>query len=352
MASLSLVIQPVLLLYTNDEVLHYDLTSICGDGSKKSLFLGSLGAMVFTYNSTVVNKLSCHLEVHHKIQTDKNLGFYVYIDQMDIALTSDCTRDSLQFGRDRYFVTDRLSQKFCGQMQPPLEVKDEEGTGRVVRYMKTSSMPREWREETDYEFDIWFDLQPSRSQPKSLRLIVTPYRKRCAQEEIDFRQKFARCPGSERCLSQRLFCEGLVKCDVLTSDQWERSCSPKSTGSSSMHLPLAIIIAVFSVIGVTFLALGAKMVFVHFIGAGLTSRRLTEDGPESEMVTRRGVRSGSSSGGSLALRSMAVSPSSPLRGREEGEGGALPPLPPSYTEAVASGAQWKDDPPKYSDIEH
>ena len=70
------------------------------------------------------------------------------------------------------------------------------------------------------------------------------------------------------------------------------------------------------------------------------------------MVTRRGVRSGSSSGGSLALRSMAVSPSSPLREREEGEGGGLPPLPPSYTEAVASGAQWKDDPPKYSDIEH
>ena len=55
-----------------------------------------------------------------------------------------------------------------------------------------------------------------------------------------------------------------------------------------MHLPLAIIIAgklllyfntiikifppVFSVIGVTFLALGAKMVFVHFIGAGLPTR--------------------------------------------------------------------------------
>jgi len=55
-ASLSMVVQPVLLLYTNDEVLHYDLTSICGDGSKKSLFLGSLGAMVFTYNSTVVKK--------------------------------------------------------------------------------------------------------------------------------------------------------------------------------------------------------------------------------------------------------------------------------------------------------
>ena len=34
------------------------------------------------------------------------------------------------------------------------------------------------------------------------------------------------------------------------------------------------------------------------------------------------------------------------------EGGAVLPLqPPSYSEAVAGGATYKDDPPKYSDIQ-
>ena len=38
-----------------------------------------------------------------------------------------------------------------------------------------------------------------------------------------------------------------------------------------------------------------------------------------------------------------------LEAREEV--GALPALPPSYSEAVAAGAVFKDDPPKYSDIQ-
>jgi len=344
-----LLLVPTLPLHSNSEVREYDLATVCGsDGSKKSLFLGSLGAMVFNYNSSVRTKLDCHLEVHHKIQSDRNLGFHVFIDWMDLDSTDDCSRDSLQYGRDKLFITDRTSKKFCGQVPSPHRVEDEEG--RVVRWDMVTSTSRTWIEETDFEFDIWLTVFPS-PRVKGLRLIVTPFRKTCSLQDPRQKTQYARCANSQRCFTQDSFCRGLVKCGALERDTWDRACSSHSTADSPLQLPLAIIIAVFAVIAVTFLGLGARMVYQYFtggVGAGRSS---------SESSQGRGARCGQGRGReSLALRSVAVSPSTPLRApqpRMEGrDDSGLPAQPPSYSEAVESGAVWKDDPPKYSDIEH
>ena len=124
------------------------------------------------------------------------------------------------------------------------------------------------------------------------------------------------------------------------SDEWDLHCS-REEAEDWLKIPLTIIIIVFSIIAFAFLGLGAKMVYKQCLrGAS------------------RGFR-GEGRGESLSLRSVAVSPSSPLRGGDPGEGGEgregrgvvrLPSQPPSYTEAVQSGAQYKDDPPKYSEI--
>jgi hypothetical protein len=55
-------------------------------------------------------------QVHHKIPSDKNLGFRVFIDWMEVEETAGCSGDYLQFGRDTFVVTDRISQKFCNKV--------------------------------------------------------------------------------------------------------------------------------------------------------------------------------------------------------------------------------------------
>ena len=165
-------------------------------------------------------------------------------------------------------------------------------------------------------------------------------------------RQFAQCPGSARCYNAQLFCRSLAKCGGLDLETWKRNCVTPGT-SDGLQLPLAIIVAVFCVIAATFLGLGAKLLYQHCAGGAGRGRG------EGEGACR-------GRGDSLHLRSMAVSPSTPLREEEERGGGgggggrrleareevgALPALPPSYSEAVAAGAVFKDDPPKYSDIQ-
>ena len=83
----------------------------CGDGGKQSLHLNK--PAVFVFNSTVnTTKFSCHLELHLHSQS---LGFSVFLDTLKLSsfMNSDCSRDYLQFGRDRLFITTHLSDKYC-----------------------------------------------------------------------------------------------------------------------------------------------------------------------------------------------------------------------------------------------
>jgi len=357
---LLLSLAPCLPLYTNKEVTQYDLLKICRkDGQKKDLFLGSLGAFVFNLNSSVGTRLDCHLEVHHKITTDKNLGFRVFIDWMEVEETAGCSGDYLQFGRDTFIITDRKSPKFCNKIPSPIVEKDSEGRVKGWDFRMVSKQSRTWIEEKDYEFDIWLNLRPS-STVKGLRLIVTPFRKSCSEQDVRI-QRYSHCNNDAgRCHNTELFCKQLVKCGTLDQESWDRACTDQFKESDGMQLPLAIIVAVFCVIAITFLGLGAKLLYQHCFGnlgafsnIGTSNRRT---GVGTEEVSRREPLSPNRCSGqreSLALRTVPLSPRTPLReGAEDLVPPILPAAPPSYNEAISSGPLFKDDPPKYSEIQH
>jgi len=195
---------------------------ICrSDGQKKDLFLGSLGAFVFNLNTSVGTRLDCHLEVHHKIPSDKNLGFRVFIDWMEVEETAGCSGDYLQFGRDTFVVTDRISQKFCNKVPAPIMQEDSEGRVTGWDFRMVSKESRTWIEQKDYEFDIWLNLKPSR-MVKGLRLIVTPFRKSCSEQDLRSTLRYSHCErDSGRCHNTQLFCKNLVthvsSCFILTT---------------------------------------------------------------------------------------------------------------------------------------
>merc|ERR1712013_219184 len=124
-------------------------------------------------------------------------------------------------------------------------------------FRMVSKQSRTWIEEKDYEFDIWLNLRPS-STVKGLRLIVTPFRKSCSEQDVRI-QRYSHCNNDAgRCHNTQLFCKQLVKCGTLDQESWDRACTDQFKESDGMQLPLAIIVAVFSVIAITFLGLGAK----------------------------------------------------------------------------------------------
>ena len=109
----------------------YKLEGTCGDGGKQSLHLNT--PAIFLFNSTVNStKFSCHLELHLH---SKALGFSVFLETLSLAtfMNSDCSRDYLQFGRDRLFITTHLSDKYCERVQHTQEVRDPE-TGALLHY--------------------------------------------------------------------------------------------------------------------------------------------------------------------------------------------------------------------------
>jgi len=351
---------PSLPLYTNKEVIQYDLMKICrSDGQKKDLFMGSLGAFVFNLNSSVGTKLDCHLEVHHKITSDKNQGFRVFIDWMEVKETAGCDGDYLQFGRDKFIITDRLSPKFCNKVPAPIMREDKDGRVTGWDFRMVSKQSRTWVEEKDYEFDIWLNLKPS-SMVKGLRLIVTPFRKTCSNQELRGTLRYSRCArDSDRCHNTQLFCKNLVKCGTLDQETWDKACTKQFKEGDGMQLPLTIIIAVFCIIAITFFGLGAKLLYQHCFGnlgafnnIGHTNRRTgvgTEDTPRRTPLSPNRC---SDRRESLALRPVPLSPRTPLReGAEDLVPPILPAAPPSYNEAISSGPLYKDDPPKYSEIQ-
>jgi len=83
---------------------------------------------------------------------------------------------------------------------------------------------RIYSEHSDTEMDIWIKItvpHQSGRRPKTLSLIVTPYKKSCSSHE----RRYKRCGASQHCIRSELFCDGTVNCAVNTQvPQDENGC--------------------------------------------------------------------------------------------------------------------------------
>ena len=107
----ALVVQLALLITTQTRVTlalsallsspykHFNLERLCGPvKNKQSLYLHNQ-AHQFTFNATNKELIKCHLELH--LHSDI-FGFSVFIQEMKLGDSEDCSRDFLQFGRCVY----------------------------------------------------------------------------------------------------------------------------------------------------------------------------------------------------------------------------------------------------------
>eukprot|EP00092_Neocalanus_flemingeri_P009441 GFUD01010158.1.p1 GENE.GFUD01010158.1~~GFUD01010158.1.p1 ORF type:complete len:312 (-),score=96.17 GFUD01010158.1:151-1086(-) len=230
----------LLLVYLQSSPIHplpsspytsYTLEQTCGqDGSKQSLHLNTQAA-VFTFNSTNRRKLDCHLELHLH---SKALGFSVFIETLKIERSSGCSRDFLQFGRDKFVITTHLSEKYCDTIEHSANITNENGALVGYDFKDTSFPRREYIESNDVEMDIWLELQPAQNnQIKEVKLVVAPFRKSCNEEDGEY---YKQCPGTSRCFRRELFSAGIVKCAVKTVEE--------SSSGHFISLPLIIILIV------------------------------------------------------------------------------------------------------------
>ena len=75
---------------------HFNLEMLCGSvNNKQSLYLHNQ-AHQFTFNATNKELIKCHLELH--LHSDI-FGFSVFIQEMKLEDSKDCSKDFLQFGR-------------------------------------------------------------------------------------------------------------------------------------------------------------------------------------------------------------------------------------------------------------
>ena len=236
----------------------YNLDSICGqDGSKQSLHLNSQAA-VFTFNSTNKRKLDCHLELHLH---SKALGFSVFIETLKIEKSSRCFRDFLQFGRDKFVITTHTSDKYCDTIEHSANITNEDGALVGYDFKDTSFTMREYIEDHDLEMDIWLELETTQDDwIKEVKLVVVPFRKSVDAWDEEY---YKECPGTSRWFWRQFFCSGVVKCAVLTEEEFSKYCVKKDPGGF-MFLP-AIIIGFAVLMSCTFLLCFAlKIMLNHF----------------------------------------------------------------------------------------
>eukprot|EP00092_Neocalanus_flemingeri_P037818 GFUD01041168.1.p1 GENE.GFUD01041168.1~~GFUD01041168.1.p1 ORF type:complete len:371 (+),score=66.81 GFUD01041168.1:720-1832(+) len=332
----------------------YRLEALCGKSrEKQSLYLHNQ-AHLFTFNSTNKELLKCHLELHLHSDT---FGFSIFTEVMKLDETKDCTRDFLQFGRDFIFITSRKSNKKCGIVEPTKRILRDDGSLLNIDYKKTPHQRREYIEAEDKEMDIWLSIHPPKSwQPnKELKLIVTPFKKKCVTDDHYYRK----CPGTDKCIKRELFCDGIINCDGAPKDEQEEYCLLNSSSDSVdmfLSIPIIILIVVFAIVGLMFVIFMVKLFSLAFKPKTIepsaeTERRALRDPIISNSLCNnsnpsRGIRalhtqlSGTST--------ISTTPSAPSTSESDIEISTLPPHPPSYSEAV--GIVYKDDPPKYSEL--
>lgn len=322
----------------------YYLEKTCGkDGQKQSLHLNN--PAIFIFNSTVKKKLDCHLELHLHSQS---LGFSVFIETLKLqtVFNSDCSKDSIQFGRDRLIFTTFTSDKYCQRIEPTRQIRSEDGALEKYDFGSTSYERREYVEETDNEMDVWINLSdmkdPSLSDNvKEVKLIVVPFRKRCTRED---ERNYRRCPLSGRCFKREYFCSGMVKCDVMPDIEQRGSCIKDTDGSDFFYLPIIIIVTVVIIIATVIIGFAVKTLAKHFHDNGVHH---LDDSHRSSRTCSPRVGSSSSPGTALLT---------PERDQRRPDSQEIPlslttiknTAPPSYEEVF--GQICKDEPPQYQDI--
>ena len=329
----------------------HSVESLCrGSREKVSLDLNNQ-AHVFIFNTTNKELLTCHLELHLHADT---LGFAVFTEVMKLESTKDCTKDFVQFGRDFLLFTSHKSAKKCGTIEPTKRILRDDGSLYDIEYKGTTHQAREYIEAVDKEMDIWLSIHPPRSGQarKELKLIVTPFKKSCLVSDHYYRK----CPGTDKCIKQELFCDGVINCDGAPKDEQEEYCLFSSTlgnGDIILSIPIIILIVVFSIVGLMFLIFIIKLFTLAMKRkarepAAEVERRALHDPLSSSLCDNsnpaRGLRALHSqlSGASTT----SDTPSAPLVASES-EIESLPTHPPPYSEVV--GIAYKDDPPKYTE---
>lgn len=324
---------------------HYKNVSLakgCGFGGQKQNYYLNKGAIVFHFNSSEHNfrGLDCHLEIHVH---SKALGISVFIDTLELENTKDCSRDSLQFGRDKLFITTHTSSKYCGSYPAVTQRLDPE-SGSLLGYdfSNKSYALREYTEYEDVEIDIWLKVVPSQRINKLVKLLVAPSKEGCVADDY-----YKRCDNSIQCFKRELFCEKVVKCAVLKGEDLDRFCPSKDSPGSFLYLPVIIIIIVFSIIIFSLLGFGLKILVKHFT-RDRHFRSVSCTGPVAvQGVAGSSVRIGSSlsSAERQALRDRHVESLSVCSQELN-----ISPPPPPYSQVVEQ--EMKELPPKYDDIVH
>jgi len=317
------------------------LASGCGVGGHKQNFYLNKGALLFHFNSSEHHHmgLDCHLEIHVH---SKALGISVFIDTLEVDSSLGCSRDFLQFGRDKFIITTYQSAKYC-RSYPPVEsiFNPEDGSLVGYEFHNKSYSSREYVEHEDVEMDIWLKLLPNMGTTKLVKLLVAPTKRGCVTDDY-----YKRCDNSPQCFKRELFCEKVVKCSVLKGDDLDRFCPSKDSPGSFLYLPVIIIIIVFSIITFSLLGFGLKILVKQFT-RDRHFRSVSCTGP----VTVSGLGGGSVRiGSSLSTAERQALRERPGVERETCNQPAISPPPPSYSEVVSQ--EMKELPPKYDDIVH
>lgn len=188
---------------------HHRLDKICPPNGGKHHVSLDTGVSVFTFTSLLMDTdvFKCHLELG---VTSSSYGFSIFIEEttMEGSNNSGCHDDFIQFGRDILFVTSHKSPKYCGMIEPPVP---REGNGMSgFTFPFTPLAKRIYAEERDKEMDIWVRVTtpPLGAKPKTLTLVVTPFKKSCRPKDLYYRQ----CRYSTKCIRKELFCDGRVNC--------------------------------------------------------------------------------------------------------------------------------------------
>lgn len=237
--------------------------------------------------------------------------------------------------RDYLMITSRKSDKKCGIITP---YDDKSLVNQSVKIKDIKN--REWIETEDDEMDVWFRLAPSQPgrAPKELSMIVTPFRKRCRNDD----NYYKKCPGSERCIKRELFCDGFVNCDGHPKDEQEEYClvNPSLGPDLVLSIPIIILIVIFALLGVMFTIFMIRMFYVS-----MRAKRTNSSSSAGADAERRALRESTSSPATSPTRSTRSQESTELSPTAPAN---LPPHPPTYVEVM--GHDYKDDPPKYSEV--
>lgn len=205
---------------------------------------------IFYFNSTVAKEFKCHLELEQRTDQD---GFAIFIESMLFDGGPTCETDYLQFGIDKLFITTQKSRKFCGRIEEPTPLYNEDDLPDGLNFYSSSLSSRVYQEEGDDEIDLWIKLGPGYKQ---LKLVVTPYKKNCAEANPNYKQ----CPGTSVCIRSELFCDGRVNCVLSPLDENQLHCNlaPGGFSDSVLGIPLIIIIVVASIIAIIFIIFVVK----------------------------------------------------------------------------------------------